>query len=113
MDAPLDLTCDLHCPVRRSMSILDGKWTLLIVRDLLAGPRRFGQLMVTLGTVTPKVLTDRLRMLEATGLVTRTVYDEMPLRVEYTLTVLGLGLRPVVDALAAWGGQLPEQEVEG
>lgn len=101
------LECDPACPVRRSMDVLGGRWTLLIVRDLLVGPRRFGELLITIGGVSPKVLTERLRSLEADGILSRTVYPDVPLRVEYELTDLGRGLRPVIDALAAWGEQLP------
>lgn len=101
------LECNPACPVRRSMDVLDGRWTLLIVRDLLVGPRRFGELLVTIGGVSPKVLTERLRALEADGILTRTVYPDVPLRVDYELTELGRGLRPVIDALAAWGEHLP------
>ncbi len=102
-----ELVCDDDCPVRRSMDVLGGRWTLLIVRDLLVEPRRFGELLITLGGVSPKVLTDRLKSLEREGILTRTVYPEMPLRVEYALTDLGRQLRPVIDALAAWGTRLP------
>ena len=102
-----ELACDVDCPVRRSMDVLEGKWTLLIVRDLLVEPRRFGELLITLGGVSPKVLTERLRSLEAGGILTRTVYPEVPLRVEYALTERGRELRPVIDALATWGGRLP------
>ena len=109
-----ELVCDDNCPVRRSMDVLGGRWTLLIVRDLLAEPRRFGELLMTLGGVSPKVLTDRLKSLEREGILTRTVYPVMPLRVEYALTDLGRELRPVIDALAAWGGRLPaEADPEG
>lgn len=101
------VACDVDCPVRRSMDVLGGKWTLLVVRDLLVEPRRFGELLITLGGVSPKVLTDRLKSLEADGILTRTVYPEVPLRVEYALTDLGRELRPVIDALAAWGARLP------
>ncbi len=102
-----ELVCDDDCPVRRSMDVLGGRWTLLIVRDLLVEPRRFGELLITLGGVSPKVLTERLRSLERESIVTRTVYPVMPLRVEYALTDLGRELRPVIDALAAWGSRLP------
>ena len=98
-----ELACDLDCPVRRSMDVLGGKWTLLIIRDLLVEPRRFGELLITLGGVSPKVLTERLRSLEDGGILTRTVYPEIPLRVEYALTERGRELRPVIDALAVWG----------
>lgn len=102
-----ELACNVDCPVRRSTDVLGGKWTLLIVRDLLVEPRRFGELLITLGGVSPKVLTERLKSLEADGILTRTVYPEVPLRVEYALTERGRELRPVVDALAAWGERLP------
>ena len=105
-----ELVCDDDCPVRRSMDVLGGRWTLLIVRDLLVEPRRFGELLMTLGGVSPKVLTDRLKSLEREGILTRTVYPVMPLRVEYALTDLGRELRPVIDALAAWGERLPAGE---
>lgn len=107
MRALAALTCDDDCPVRRSMDVLGGKWTLLVVRDLLVEPRRFGELLLTLGGVSPKVLTDRLKSLEREGILTRTVYPEVPLRVEYALTERGRELRPVIDALAAWGELLP------
>lgn len=102
-----DLACDPDCPVRRSMDVLGSKWTLLIVRDLLVGPRRFGELLVTLGDISPKVLTERLRSLEAEGILTRTVYPVVPLRVDYALTDRGRELQPVIDALAVWGARLP------
>jgi DNA-binding HxlR family transcriptional regulator len=101
-------TCvDEQCPVARAVRALDGKWTMLIVRDLLGGMRRFSQLRASLAGISPKTLTDRLRELEDQGLVTRTVYAEVPPRVEYALTDLGRRLRPVVDALGDWGATLP------
>jgi DNA-binding HxlR family transcriptional regulator len=97
------------CPVARTMDVLDGKWTVLIIRDLMAGTRRFSQLRSSLSGISPKTLTDRLRMLEEHGLVRRTIYAEVPPRVEYDLTERGRTLRPVLAALAAWsGGTLPE-----
>jgi DNA-binding HxlR family transcriptional regulator len=92
-----------NCPVARAVSVLDGKWTMLVIRDLLAGVRRFGELQESLAGISPKTLTDRLRALEDHGLVTRTVYAEIPPRVEYALTPAGEKLRPVLDALAVWG----------
>jgi DNA-binding HxlR family transcriptional regulator len=74
------------CPVARAMEVLDGKWTVLVIRDLLAGVRRFSQLRSSLSGISPKTLTDRLRLLEEHGLVRRTVYAEVPPRVEYELT---------------------------
>jgi DNA-binding HxlR family transcriptional regulator len=94
------------CPVARAVGALDGKWTILIIRDLLGGVRRFSQLRTSLVGISPKTLTDRLRELEANGLVTRTIHAEVPPRVEYRLTETGRQLQPVVDALAAWGAGL-------
>jgi len=98
--------CDAGCPVRRSMDILDSKWMLLIIRELLKGKRRFGELLGAIGGISPKVLTQRLRLLEAEQIVNKTIYPEVPPRVEYELTVRGQGLQAVVDALAQWGATL-------
>ena len=81
----------------------DQRWKVLILRDLLPGTKRFGELKKSIGTVTQKVLTAQLRQMEASGLLTRTVYADVPPRVEYTLTDLGRSLRPVLDAMEAWG----------
>ncbi|WP_395244904.1 winged helix-turn-helix transcriptional regulator [Agromyces sp. MMS24-K17] len=91
------------CPIERAVRVLDGKWTLLVLRELLEGTRRFGQLQSALPGVSPKTLTDRLRTMEAQGIVERTVYPEVPPRVEYRLTPYGETLRTVIDALRAWG----------
>ncbi len=96
------------CPVERTLAVLGAKWTTLIVRELLAGPRRFGQLRAALEGVSPKTLTERLRALEAEGLVERRQFAEVPPRVEYRLTPAGETLRPVLDAMAAWGARHPE-----
>jgi DNA-binding HxlR family transcriptional regulator len=96
---------DETCPVARAVAVLDGKWTMLIIRDLLRGVRRFSDLRTSLAGISPKTLTDRLRELEAEGIVTRTIYAEIPPRVEYQLTAAGLRLRPVIDALASWGAE--------
>jgi len=98
---------DGSCPVARAVAVLDGKWTLLVVRDLLGGPRRFGELRASLAGVSPKTLTDRLRHLEQAGLVERTVFAEVPPRVEYRLTEAGRTLEPVLSAMADWGRALP------
>ena len=91
------------------MDVLDGKWTMLVIRDLLAGTRRFSQLRSSLAGISPKTLTDRLRLLEAHGLVTRSIYAEVPPRVEYALTDRGRALGPVVSALSAWSNEaLPQ-----
>jgi DNA-binding HxlR family transcriptional regulator len=95
---------DQTCPVARAVAVLEGKWTMLVIRDLLEGTRRFSELRESLAGISPKTLTDRLRDLEAYGLVNRVMYAEIPPRVEYSLTEAGRALRPVVQALAAWGG---------
>jgi DNA-binding HxlR family transcriptional regulator len=91
---------DGTCPVSRA---LDGRWTILVVRDLLGGTRRFGELRASLAGISPKTLTDRLRSLEQHGLVERRIYAEVPPRVEYSLTESGRTLTPVLEALADWG----------
>lgn len=91
------------CPVELTLSVIGGKWNVLILRDLLPGTKRFGELRRSLGGVSQKVLTDRLREMEARGLLERRVYAEVPPRVEYSLTELGRSLAPVLEALHAWG----------
>lgn len=87
----------------RAVRVLDGKWTMLVIRDLLGGTRRFSELRASLAGISPKTLTDRLRDLEQNGLVKRVTYAEIPPRVEYTLTTKGRTLEPVISALADWG----------
>jgi DNA-binding HxlR family transcriptional regulator len=102
-----DQCADESCPVARAVRVLDGKWTMLVIRDLLGGTRRFSDLRASLVGISPKTLTDRLRELEHHGLVERVCYAEIPPRVEYTLTEKGRTLGPVIGALADWGrGQL-------
>lgn len=91
------------CPVETTLTLISDKWKVLILRDLMPGTKRFGELKKSIGTVTQKVLTAQLRQMEASGLLTRTVYAEVPPRVEYTLTDLGRSLRPVLDAMETWG----------
>ena len=91
------------CPVETTLTLISDKWKVLILRDLMPGTKRFGELKKSIGTVTQKVLTAQLWQMEASGLLTRTVYAEVPPRVEYTLTDLGRSLRPVLDAMEAWG----------
>ncbi len=98
---------DDSCPVARAVRSLDGKWTLLIIRDLLGGTRRFGELRSSLAGISSKTLTDRLRELSDDGLVTRTMYAEIPPRVEYALTDRGRAAAPIIDALGSWGATLP------
>ncbi len=99
-------TVEPPCPVEYSLTVLGGTWTLLILRDLLRyEPVRFGALRRSLGGISARTLTDRLRHLEAEGVVTRTVYAEVPPRVEYALTARGRSLQPVLESMAAWGRQ--------
>lgn len=91
------------CPVETTLTLISDKWKVLILRDLLMGTKRFGELKKSLGGVSQKVLTSQLRQMEAGGLLTRKVYAEVPPRVEYTLTELGYSLRPVLEAMRDWG----------
>lgn len=91
------------CPVETTLTLIGNKWKVLILRDLLPGTKRFGELKRSLETVSQKVLTAQLRDMEADGLITRKVYPEVPPRVEYTLTDLGVSLQPVLDSLWKWG----------
>ena len=91
------------CPVETTLMLIGDKWKVLVLRDLMAGTKRFGELRKSVGPVSQKVLTAQLRTMEACGLLTRTVYAEVPPRVEYSLTETGFSLKPVLDALAAWG----------
>ncbi len=93
------------CPVETTLMLIGDKWKVLILRDLLPGTKRFGELKKSIGSVSQKVLTAQLRDMEAKGLVHRQVYAEVPPRVEYSLTDLGQSLRPILEALSAWGEQ--------
>ncbi len=108
-DAPLQAvaSCADDCPVRRCAHLIEGKWTTQIVRDLLPGTRRYSELLAGLPGISPKVLAERLRLLERHGVLRREVFAEVPPRTEYTLTPLGQQLRGVVAAMAAFGAQLP------
>lgn len=91
------------CPVETTLMLIGDKWKVLILRDLMDGTKRFGELKKSIDHVTQKVLTAQLRDMEACGLVDRRVYAEVPPRVEYSLTELGRSLRPILDAMWAWG----------
>ena len=92
-----------ECAVERALDVIGGKWTTLVLRDLLTGTKRFGELRASLGSISPKTLTERLRDLEEHGVVSRTIHPEIPPRVEYSLTEKGLALAPVIEAMAQWG----------
>lgn len=91
------------CPVETTLTLIGDKWKVLILRDLLTGTKRFGELKKSIGNVSQKVLTAQLRDMEANGLVRREVYAEVPPRVEYSLTELGQSLKPILDAMWNWG----------
>ena len=91
------------CPVEVTLKLMGDKWKILIIRDLLDGTKRFGELKKSVGNITQKVLTSNLRTMEESGLLTRKVYAEVPPRVEYTLTETGYSLRPILDSMAQWG----------
>lgn len=91
------------CPVETTLMLISDRWKVLIIRDLLEGTKRFGELKKSVGSISQKVLTANLRSMEASGLLTRKVYPEVPPRVEYTLTETGHSLKPILDAMMAWG----------
>ena len=91
------------CPVETTLTLISDKWKVLIIRDLLSGTKRFGELKKSIGSVSQKVLTSQLRQMEESGLLIRTVFPEVPPRGEYTLTELGHSLKPVLDAMWNWG----------
>ena len=91
------------CPVATTVQLIGSKWKLLILRNLLSRPWRFNELKKDLDGISQKVLTDSLRSLEEDGIVTRTVYPEVPLRVEYSLSELGDSMRPIIRAMEDWG----------
>ena len=91
------------CPVETTLTLISDKWKVLILRDLMPGTKRFGELKKSIGHVSQKVLTSQLRQMEQSGLVSRKDYAEVPPRVEYTLTDLGYSLQPIMDAMWSWG----------
>lgn len=91
------------CPVETTLTLIGNKWKVLILRDLISGTKRFGELQRSIGKISQKVLTSNLREMEADALVERKVYAEVPPRVEYSLTELGRSLKPILDSLWTWG----------
>ena len=98
------------CPVEIIMGLIGDKWKVLIIRDLLTGTKRFSELKKSLNGITQKVLTNNLRQMEASGLVNRKVYAEVPPRVEYSLTETGLSLKPILDSMVVWGNSYREKQ---
>ncbi len=93
------------CPVATTVQLIGNKWKLLILRNLMARPWRFNELRKDLDGISQKVLTESLRSMESDGIIVRTVYAEVPPRVEYSLSPLGETLRPILDAMQAWGSE--------
>lgn len=93
----------LLCPIARTAELVGDTWTILIVRDLMGGAKRFGQLQESLGHVSPKTLTQRLKRLESAGIITRQAFAEIPPRVEYRLTAKGTALHDIIEAMRGFG----------
>ena len=91
------------CPVEVTLKLMGNKWKIRIIRDLLDGTKRFGELKKSVGNITQKVLTSNLRSMEESGLLIRKVYAQVPPKVEYTLTETGYSLKPILDSMAKWG----------
>lgn len=101
-----------ECPVETCLSFISDKWKVLIIRDLLTGTKRFGELKKSLSPITQKVLTQQLRQMEQDGLIERKVYPVVPPKVEYSLSEFGLSLKPVINAMRQWGVELKEKQAE-
>ncbi|MBQ8959863.1 MAG: helix-turn-helix transcriptional regulator [Ruminococcus sp.] len=99
------------CPVATTVQLIGNKWKLLILRNLLVRPWRFNELQKSLEGISQKVLTESLRSMESDGIVIRTVYAEVPPRVEYSLSELGETLRPILDAMQAWGTEYKQNNM--
>ena len=97
------------CPVEATLQLIGDKWKVLILRDLMNGTKRFGELKKGINGVSQKVLTSNLRTMETNGLVSRKVYAEVPPKVEYTLTETGYSLKPVLDVMTVWGEEYKER----
>ena len=94
---------DTYCPVEVTLDLIGNKWKFLILRELITGKRRFGELYKAIAGITQKMLTQQLREMEKDGIVNRRLYAEVPPRVEYSLTRSGRSLRPVLNAMQHWG----------
>lgn len=101
-----------ECPVATTVMMIGSKWKLLIMRNLLARPWRFNELQKSIDGISQKALTEALRSMEADGIVSRTVYPEVPPRVEYALTKLGESMRPIIKSMETWGMTYKEQMQE-
>ena len=101
-EAPQDV-CVPSCPVARANQILGGKWTTLVLRDLMGGVKRYSELQRSLSGISPRMLADRLALLEREGLISKTIYPVVPPKTEYTLTARGQAILPVITAMAEFG----------
>ncbi|MBR2807826.1 MAG: helix-turn-helix transcriptional regulator [Oscillospiraceae bacterium] len=101
-----------ECPVAMTVSLIGSKWKLLIMRNLLSRPWRFNELQKSIDGISQKALTEALRSMEADGIVNRTVFPEVPPRVEYSLTELGESMRPIIQSMESWGLAYREQRQE-
>ena len=97
------------CPVETTLMLISDRWKVLIIRDLLDGTKRFGELKKSVGNISQKVLTSKLRSMEEDELLTRKVFPEVPPRVEYTLTETGYSLKPILDSMIDWGTAYKEK----
>lgn len=98
-----------ECPVATTVQLIGSKWKLLILRNLLQRPWRFNELKKSIEGISQKVLTDSLRSMESDGIITRTVYPEVPPRVEYALSSVGQSMRPIIKAMEEWGINYKQQ----
>ncbi|RGD75480.1 winged helix-turn-helix transcriptional regulator [Anaerofustis stercorihominis] len=100
------------CPVETTLTLIGNKWKVLIIRDLIDGTKRFGELKKSIGSISQKVLTSNLRDMEESGLIKRKVYAEVPPRVEYSLTKTGESLKPVLNSMIKWGSDYKQNVIE-
>ena len=101
-----------ECPIEITLQLIGNKWKVLIIRDLLTGTKRFSELMRSVTGITQKVLTSNLRSMEESGLLIRTVYPQVPPKVEYSLTELGTSLQHVLNSMAVWGNDYKKHSFE-
>ena len=100
------------CPVEITLQLISSKWTVLIIRELSTGTKRFGELKNSLENISQKVLTNNLKEMEQNGLLIRKVYPEVPPRVEYSLTQTGRSLQPILDSMFDWGNNYRENQIQ-
>jgi len=111
MDEPFQDECVPSCPVARANKILGGKWTTLVLRDLVGGVKRYSELLRSLTGISPRMLADRLALLEQEGMISKTIYPVVPPKTEYTLTSRGMAILPVITAMAEFGRLLQSGDI--